>query len=283
MIRYLLLMSAAVLVLAGCRKETPLPQAQRPRIVSFSPALTQILFDMGLGGYVVGVTRYCRPPAGQSRPVVGDAYNVSGEAILALRPNVVLIQQESEAFEGLRRRDPSIRIVHFEIETLEDIGRAMARIGEIVGKPELGKARREQFLDELASVRAHVRATPPPRVLFTDGHEPPLVAGKVTFIHQMIELAGGVNAAARYKGWTTLNKETIQAAAPDVLICRTDAGREDAVKGRWMSLPELPAARTGRVYIVTERDWTIPSGRMAKMARKLSDMIHAKAATRAAR
>ena len=294
MTRYLLLIPVAVLFWPGCRKETPAPQAQsrketpapqaqRPRIVSFSPALTQITFDMGLGGNVVGVTRYCVLPAGQNRPVLGDAYNVSGEAILALHPDVVLIQQAPEAFEGVRRRDPSVRIVHFEIETLADIASAMEQIGRIAGREELGKARKEQFLDELASLRSRVPAGPPPRVLFTDGHEPPLVAGRGTFIHQMIELAGGVNAASRYKGWTTLNKEVIQAAAPDVLICRTDAGREDAVKGRWMSLPELPAARTGRVYIVTERDWTIPSGRTAKMARKLFDMIHAKAATRAAR
>ena len=279
MTRYLLILPAAVLLLAGCRKEMPLPQAKRPRIVSFSPALTQIVFDMGLGEHVVGVTRYCQLPAGQSRPVVGDAYNVSGEAILALRPEVVLIQQDPKAFEGLRRRDPSIRIEHFEIETLTDIASAMERIGQIAGRTELGSDRKEQFLAELESVRARA---PLPRVLFTDGHEPPLVAGKGTFIHQMVELAGGVNAAANYKGWVNLNKEAIQAAAPDVLICRTDAGQEEAVKARWMGLPNLPAARTGRVYMVTDRDWTIPSARMAKLARRLSEMMYLPAETRAA-
>ncbi len=283
MTRYLLILPAAVLLLAGCRKETPLPQAQRPRIVSFSPALTQIVFDMGLGGHVVGVTRYCRPPAGESRPVVGDAFNVSGEAILALRPEVILIQQDPKTFEGLRRRDPSIRIEHFDIETLADIASAMERIGRIAGRAELGSDRKSQFLAELESVRARAPAGRRVRVLFTDGHEPPLVAGKGTFIHQMIELAGGVNAAADYKGWVNLNKEAIQAAAPDVLICRTEAGREEAVKARWMGLPNLPAARTGRVYMVTDRDWTIPSARMAKLARRLSEMMHPPAETRAAR
>ena len=283
MTRYLLILPAAVLLLAGCRKETPLPQAQRPRIVSFSPALTQIVFDMGLGRHVVGVTRYCQPPAGQSRPVVGHAFDVSGEAILAVRPDVVLIQQDPKTFEGLRRRGPSIRIEHFEIETLADIASAMERIGRIAGRAELGSDRKSQFLAELESVRARAPAARRVRVLFSDGHEPPLVAGKGTFIHQMIELAGGVNAAANYKGWVNLNKEAIQAAAPDVFICRTEAGQQEAVKARWMGLPELPAARTGRVYMVTDRDWTIPSARMAKLARKLSEMMYPPAETRAAR
>ena len=281
MTRYLLILPAAVLLLAGCRKEMPLPQAKRPRIVSFSPALTQIIFDMGLGEHVVGVTTYCRPPAGQSRPIVGDANDV-GEAIPALRPEVILIQQDPRTFEGLRRKHPSIRIEHFKIETLADIASAMERIGRIAGRAELGSERKEQFLAELESVRARAPAGRRVRVLFTDGHEPPLVAGRGTFIHQIVELAGGVNAAADYKGWDNLSKETIQAAAPDVLICRTEAGREEAVKARWMGLPSLPAARTGRVYMVTDRDWIIPSARMAKFARRLSEMIHPPAETRAA-
>lgn len=282
MTRYLLILLAAVLVLAGCRKEMPLPQAKRPRIVSFSPALTQIVFDMGLGDHVVGVTGYCRLPAGQSRPVVGDAHRASSEAILAQRPEVVLIQQDPKTFEGVRRKDPSVRIEHFKIETLADIASAMERIGRIAGRAEIGRDRKEQFLAELEAVRARVPAGRRLRVLFTDGHEPALVAGRGTFIHQMIELAGGVNAAADYKGWENLNKEVIQAAAPDVFVCLTDPGREEAVKARWMSLPELPAARTGRVYIVTDRDWTIPSARMAKVARRLSEMLHPPAETRAA-
>ena len=75
--------------------------AEGPRIVSFSPALTRILFDMNLGHHVVGVTRFCRLPDGIERPRIGDAETISAETILAVRPDIILTQSLPERFRGV--------------------------------------------------------------------------------------------------------------------------------------------------------------------------------------
>ena len=77
-----ILIAAVALGLCGCPDRDRQRSAASPRIISFSPALTGIVFEMGLGDHVVGVTKYCELPPGQSRPVAGDAQNVNPEKIL---------------------------------------------------------------------------------------------------------------------------------------------------------------------------------------------------------
>jgi len=81
--------------ISGCsnRSEQSEKGANHPRIVSFAPSLTQILFDMGLSRNIVGVTRWCVLPKGVSKPIVGDRFHVNTEAILNVDPDIILIQQ----------------------------------------------------------------------------------------------------------------------------------------------------------------------------------------------
>ena len=109
-----ILIAALALGLCGCPKRDRQDQAESPRIISYSPALTGIVFDMGLGDHVVGVTTYCVLPPEQTRPKVART-NV--EKILHLRPDVILIQQASKDFDAVREADQHIRIEHFQIET----------------------------------------------------------------------------------------------------------------------------------------------------------------------
>jgi len=92
----------------------------------------------------------------------------------------------------------------------------------------------------------------------------------------MIELAGGTNAAAAagYSGWKTLNRENIQAMAPEVLICQVSAGQARAAAKYWRTLSDLPAVRADRVYSVTDSKWTVPSIWSAEFAERLVAMIH---------
>ncbi len=90
----------------------------------------------------------------------------------------------------------------------------------------------------------------------------------------MIDAAGGTNVAAKYSGWVTMTAESILLAAPEVLICQVDAGGEAKALEYWRSLKDLPAARTGAIHVVTDRQWTIPTAAMADLAATLAEMIH---------
>ncbi|MFB3893792.1 MAG: ABC transporter substrate-binding protein [Phycisphaerae bacterium] len=269
--------ATAVLAASGCSsKNSAAPAGPHPRIVSFSPALTDMLFDLGLGDHVVGVTTQCNLPAGATKPRVGDRFSVNAESIAAVEPDIVLIQQDPNDFAALRKIKPAVRIEHFTIETLADIGSAVERIGALAGRQTVGKAAKAKFQGELEAVRKRVAGLARPKVLFLVLYEPdkPATGGKSSFVHEMIELAGGVDTAAKYERWSDLNAEAVLAMAPDVLVCWTDPAHQNAAQNYWQSLKGLPAARNGRVFVVTDPNWTIPSMKTAELAGYLTWMIH---------
>ena len=269
---------AAAFLVAGCRRPVARPEAPHPRVVSFSPAITDILFDMGLGDHVVGVTNHCILPPGQRRVEVGGALRVDDEAILALTPDVLATQIKTDAFQSVRRINPDIKIEYFTMESLDDIAAAIERLGRIVGRGDLAAKAKDRFKKRLEAIRRSVAGKAKPRVLFIEAGQAPFVAGKGTFIDEMITLAGGVNAAdpgRPHQPWRTMDIEGVMAAAPDVLICRAKPLRRQATRNYWLSVPNLPAAGNKKVFVVTDRRWTIPSTRSAGFAEKLAEMIHA--------
>lgn len=268
--------AAVAVVAAGCGKRPPpQPDAPSPRLVTFSPALTQIVYEMGLGDHVVGVTTQCEAPPGRRPTVVGDAFGVGAEAILAVKPHVVLVQMQLKEFQPLRLIDPNIRIEHFTIETIPDIPAAMKRIGLIVGRPDLAGRHIERFGSRLDAVRKRVAGKPRPRTLFVMGYQQPSTGGQGTFVADMIELAGGVNAAEKYRGWTSLNAEAVLACRPDVLVCQvlSELEKPEDARKYWSQILALQA-KTVRLYVQTDRRWTIPSARTAEYVQKLADMLH---------
>jgi len=279
MLRRLSLISLAVAAaLVGCRKPPPRPDAPTPRIVSFSPAITGMCFEMGLGKHIVGVTTFCRlPDDHQDIPVVGDRARVSCEAILAVQPDICLIQQNPADFAAVSRIDPELQVEHFTIETLADISAAITRIGKLAGRDDLASRYSSEFEGKLEAVRIAFRDQHRPKVLFLLGYERPSTGGNGTFISEMIDLAGGTNAAASsgYSGWKMLNRENIQAMAPEVLICQVSPGQERQAEEYWQTLSDVPAVRLGRVHLVTDSRWTVPSIWSAGFAENLAGMLHA--------
>ncbi len=262
------------LVASGCARSLPQPDAPHPRLVTFSPALTRLTFDMGLGEHVVGITSYCRPPEGQSRTVVGDNLNVRVEPILAVQPDMLLVQMQLKHFDSLRRVNPDLRIEHFSIETLSDIGDAMERIGDLVGQPELGRQHKRAFLDRLETLRARTAELPRRRVCFVMGTRNPSGPGRETFINQMIDIAGGTNILAeRFEGWKTPGLETITKLAPEVIVCMTNAADAPHAADYWSSL-EYPDGCVPRVVVVTDEDWMLPAGHLAEYTERLSEILH---------
>jgi len=273
---------AATVVAAGpsCRRQAAaVEEAARPRIVTFSPAITRMIFEMGLEKHVVGVTSQDRLPEGVRLPVLGDAFSVNAEAVVKARPDVLLTNINVEHFAAVRKLDPNIRIEHFRLETLDDVGAATERIAAIAGRPEVGQAARRKFDEALEAVANEVADKGRPKVLFITDFRTFGTAGRGTFIDEMIQRAGGANVAAKYSGWTTMTAEGILAAAPDVLICQVGSDAEAAsAKAFFEGLKDLPAVKAGRVYVTSDRRWTIPCGELAGFTSDLAGMIHPPAA-----
>ncbi len=271
---------AAVLALASCgRSSRPShsPADGAKRVVSFSPAITQILFDMDLGDQVVGVTRFCKLPAGVRRTRVGDALSYNREAILATRPDVIFAQTDPAKFQGVRDVDARVRVVRLHIESLNDISAAMLAIGRELGCERAAREKANAFSQAIEAIEHRTRLLPPRRTIFVMGTDRPTAAGEGTFVSDMISACGGTNVGAAIPGqaiWRPTQIEAIVKVRPEVLICQVSPGKEQAARAYWMGWRDIPAVPAGRVHVVSDPDWSIPGTHLAGLLAKLGEMIH---------
>ncbi|MCX7819475.1 MAG: ABC transporter substrate-binding protein [Kiritimatiellae bacterium] len=254
--------------------------AAGPRIVPGSPALAAIAFEIGLTAQVVGVTQWTRLPPGESRPVVGDAHSLHVEALLAVRPELMVLQGEPPAgLAQVRRLRPGLRVERVELERLADIPRAARRLHELAGgDPARPPAAVEQFEQTLERCRRRPPRAHRPRVIFVVGTERPLVAGAGTFVGELIELAGAVNAGAELPGrerWRPAEMEQLWTARPDLVLVHAAASERTAAGAWWRR--RWPGAERGapRIETVTDPGWVQPSLRTLALLDGLEALLDA--------
>jgi len=114
-------------------------------------------------------------------------------------------------------------------------------------------------------------------MLFVIGTGRPWASRGGTFVGDLIEVVGGVNAGADLPGtnlWMPTDIDSIVAVAPDVIICQADDTSAEEARAYWLQWADLPAARNGRVIVVTDPEWSQPSTRLAALAADLAEQIY---------
>jgi len=272
----------SILLLAlstGCRKgeeRAAVPSdASCRRIIALAPNLSETLFALGLGARVVGVDDYSHwPPEVEKLPRLGGLFNPNLERIVALNPDLaLLVPSERDVGEKLRRFGIDSLIV--SNETLADIERSFHTVADRCGVPEAGERlaaqwRQDLQLDPVAGA---------PRVLLSTGRPAGrladlVVAGPDTFLDEMLQRLGAVNAFAdapiRYP---EVGMEEIVARAPDVIIELRADPLSPEVAGQlvedWKALPQVPAVREGRVKVISGDHVLIPGPRLPQFYREL--------------
>ena len=140
---YVLLSLAALL---GCNDiSRPRSQSRDLRLVSLSPAVTDILFDLGLGDRIVGVSKHCIVPAGLKKKVVGTMLTAETEVLLSVEPTHLFFQWPRDSFHHLARLDPTIQLASFRLETTNDILKVVDKIGELVKRQDLAAKATKKF------------------------------------------------------------------------------------------------------------------------------------------
>ncbi len=226
------------------------------RIISLAPSLTEILFALGLGDRVVGVTNFCdHPPEALKKPKVGGMTDPSLEAIVRLRPDIVVLTtdgNQKEFEERLKR--VGIRTYVFRARRISELPEELVKLGEALGVKEKAIQLSIQFKSTLNSYRNSIHQSKGKKALFIIWPEPLIVAGPGTAIDEAIELVGLVNIAhdakARYPRYSI---EEVIRRDPDVIFI--GKGHQDMrkVSGRILKrLSSVKAVRTGRVYFVSD-------------------------------
>ena len=259
------------------------------RIISLVPAVTEMLFAIGAGDEVVGVSSYDRFPAeATTRPKVGALIDPDFERILSLKPDLVVVYgSQAELIARLGRA--RLPLFHYRHAGLSDVTSTIRELG--VADRARGEANDVAAAIErdIAAVRARVAGRPRPRTALVFGREPGTlrniyVSAGIGFMHDMLDAAGGADVFADVKRQSLqATTEVLLARAPEVIVeVHASEGwtperiaRERQV---WNGLPSLPAVRTGRIYMLTDDRLSIPGPRVAEAIRLLADVLHPEAA-----
>jgi iron complex transport system substrate-binding protein len=225
------------------------------RIVSLAPSVTETLFALGSGEQVVGVTDLCDdPPAARSLPKVGGMVNPDWEAIVGLRPDLLIASTSGNDAATVSRAEKLGLALYFtDAPDLDRLLASVRRLGSALGIAERGAALSASLESRLRALENATRGQARPRVLFLVWVDPPVVPGSKTFLDDALRRAGLESVTADAPaGWPTFDLEAILLRRPDwILAAKHNAPALASLKDKpgWK---ELEAVKRGRVLTVSE-------------------------------
>ena len=246
------------------------------RIVSLLPSLTESVCELGHCARLVGVDRYSDFPASlQKLPQLGGGLDPNIEAIVALKPDVVLMAKSSRSVERLEAL--GLKVVVLEPKTHADVHRVMLTLGQLLEVADAARIWRAIDAGVWAaaqSVPASARGT---RVYF-EVNQGPYAAGESSFIGETLTRLGAKNiVAANFGPFPKLNPEFIVRANPDLIMIGQRSAEGLMARPGWHSIRAL---RELRVCEFTEEDANAlvrPGPRMAEGARLMAICLQRKA------
>ncbi|AQT69724.1 Vitamin B12-binding protein precursor [Anaerohalosphaera lusitana] len=273
--------------LLGLPEQAEGAAANKPvnRIVVTAPNLTEILFSLGLDEQIVGVTMFSKyPPAAAEKPRIGSFWQLNVEAIIAARPDLIL------SLDFPRQKNVSQRLAMMgydtltvNVETVDDLFRSIERVGQAVDRKTEANNLAGDIRNQLNGIQQRVAGRDRPRVMWVIQRDPLRVAGRETFINEMIELAGGVNAIGKtFHQYPPIGTEMVMGCQPDVIIepsmTETDVEQIQAgARRHWSKYENLPAVERGRVYSVNGDLVSQLGPRLADGVRQIAQRIHPEA------
>ena len=261
----------------------PALPASPHRIVSLAPSVTETLYALGMGDAIVGITRFCTyPPQVRDKPQVAGFGEVNYEAVLRLRPDLVVLPQDMKQnkkdLENL-----GLRVLPLDTGSLPGLVRAMEELGNATGHADEAHAAIAAINDSLAAAQIRAGERPKPKVLFSvmrSYHRPGYIAeinavGKDGFYSELIPAAGGSNVYTGELPFPRLSREAIILLNPEIIIDSIpSSANPDAVRRDWQSLSSVAAVKNNRLYFFIDEVDTVPGPRCYQTLTKLSHALY---------
>jgi iron complex transport system substrate-binding protein len=255
------------------------------RIVSLVPAATEMLFAMGAGDRLVGVSTYDRfPPEVTRIPQVGGLLDPNIERVLSLRADlVILYSSQTELRRQLERAH--LRMFEYTHRGLADVTETIRSLGKTVGDATRANAAADGIERQLAAIRQRVALRKRPRTLLVFGREPGTLrqveaSGGYGFLHDLLELAGADDVLGDIaRESVQMSTEMILARAPEVII-ELHYGRSLTPSALalerqvWDVLPGIPAVRQKQVHLLMGDEFVVPGPRIVLAAERFARTLH---------
>lgn len=263
------------------------PKKEYRRIISMAPNITETVFALDLQNKLVGVTNFCTyPPEAVKIAKVGGYLNPNYEALLALKPDLVILLPEQA---NVRQYLTELNIPSLEVDnkTVNDILKSILTIGRTCGAAGKADSLAADIRQRIAAVQRRVKGLPKYSVLISVGRTvgsgnlaDVYAAGKGTYYDELINYAGGINAIDNsLTAYPVLSAEGIIRLNPDVIIdivLQSSRGSlsDSEIEKDWQPAQKVKAIQKGRFYVFSNEYAVIPGPRFINLLEDLSFAIH---------
>jgi iron complex transport system substrate-binding protein len=274
------LAAAAALCVCTIALAPPANAATPMRIVSLAPSVTETLFALGAGADVVGVSQYCDyPPQVRGLPRVGSFLTPNLEAIVALRPTLVVGLELSSDVRQIRALNSmGYPVLLVSDDSLQQIEASIEKVGARIDREDDAHRLVAQIRAQIATVQDRLANVKPVRALMLVGHQPIVAVGPDTYLDELMRIARADNIVeAVGEQWPHLSLEFIIAMRPEVILDGAMGTDPASSSDFWEKYPTIPAVRDRRVYGYAEDPMLHAGPRVGQSLEIIARKIHPEA------
>jgi len=249
------------------------------RVVSLAPSVTEIIFALGEGKRLKGVTQHCDFPAeAQSLPKVGSYVHLDLERIVALKPDLCIAVRDGNPVDVVMEIESfGIPVYAVDPRNLESAVGTVLEVGQLLNAATKAQHLANEMRARIQRVKEQVAKTGlRPRVFFQIGAAPIVSVGNNTVIHELIVTAGGQNLAEGPTSYPRFSMEQVLALQPDVIIITSMTKEQnlEELSAEWKKYGGLPAVRDNRIFFVDADLFDRVSPRLIDGLEALAAIIH---------
>jgi len=289
----LLGLGSLLIFCSACHSPAPQPKATAAapsceRLVSFSPSITEIVYALGLGNHLVGVTRFCKyPPDAQRKASVGGYLDPNIEAVVRLQPTLVILRKEQSDLKGRLSnfQRPTLTVEH---RSVGGILQSIRQIGQVCHQEPQADRMVATLQSEITDITHKTeRVKTRPRTLLVVDRDIRYNTVKNVFaaahdgvFDWLITHAGAKNALQNQtSGFSELSAEGILRLNPDIIIelmpnMANSKLSQAEIQRAWQTMPALNAVKSHRIYLLTDDYVSIPGPRFVKTLRRFAETLH---------
>jgi iron complex transport system substrate-binding protein len=278
----LVLAAASGLVIFSCKTKRSGEATAGERIITLSPNITEIAFALGLGDRIIAVSSDSDWPAKAKEKIqVGSFWQPNIEAIIAAKPDLVItekFEQQKTVADNLGRL--GIPVLTLRVDTIDQLREAILQIGSAARCRQEAEKVSIDIDTQINNLRSKFARAKKTKTLWVVQPEPLRVAGRNTFINELIEIAGGENCLGQtIQPYPQIGDEELLTCSAEVIIqpAMGKTGVEEQQKEAvqyWSKKNNLPAVKMGRIYVVNS-DIVLRLGpRLPQGIEKVGRLLH---------
>ncbi|MBN2400652.1 hypothetical protein EH223_09670 [candidate division KSB1 bacterium] len=245
-----------------------------------APAITEIVFTLGRGGQLVGVTKFCDfPDEALKIAKIGGLLDMNMEALLALTPEVIIAYPEHYA--KVKLLESRVRVLVVKHKTLSDLFDSIIKIGGVLHAEKKAREMVLAMKNNLAAVAVENRGKKKIRTLIVAGRNADelknmYIVGRSDFLNELLEIAGGMNAYQGAVDYPNISMETVIFLDPELILevsAFYEGISDEIIFQLWRPFTMLQAVRNQRITIIKKSFWLRPGSRIGLVAEELADIL----------